>query len=146
MKTVSPKRTTRRFFHVVSYRLEGGGLVVSVLNTELVEKSLKDSEALRKAFLKNKMNKALFTNPGRFRRAAEIFDPSDETTEASTTDQSYLSRLWNPDGSKKHSRFVLKLHGPTTFCRILITSGPMKNPLMRPSLMKIYVIPRSNFS
>jgi len=55
-------------FHVVSYKVENGNLVVKILNTDLVDDGLKDSKALKKAFLKHKDNESLFRDPGIFRR------------------------------------------------------------------------------
>ena len=55
-------------FHVVSYALVNGELEIKLLNTDLVDNELKDSEALRKSFLKHKGNKDLFTYPGKYRR------------------------------------------------------------------------------
>ena len=55
-------------FHVASYQLKDGKLTIRFLNTNLVEEDLENSDALRKAFLKHKNNKELFTNPGGFRK------------------------------------------------------------------------------
>ena len=55
-------------FDVVSYALANGELTIKILNTDLVDDELKDSEALRESFLKHKGNKDLFTDPGKFRR------------------------------------------------------------------------------
>ena len=66
-----PEKDDKALFHVVSYKLAAGELVVSALNTELVDKSLKDGESLRQAFLKNQSNKALFNPIGRFRRVGK---------------------------------------------------------------------------
>ncbi|MCF7854062.1 MAG: hypothetical protein K9N51_04630 [Candidatus Pacebacteria bacterium] len=55
-------------FHVVSYALEGDRLTIKVLNKDLVNDELTDSESLRKAFLEHKRSADLFTNPGVFRR------------------------------------------------------------------------------
>ncbi len=57
-----------RDYNVVSYNFSNGELVIKTLNTDLVDDDLKDSEALKKAFLKNKDNKDLFTDPGKFRK------------------------------------------------------------------------------
>jgi len=64
-----PKKDDKALFHVVAYRIANGELEVSVLNTALVHKTLKDSDSLGKAFLENHENTALFTEIGRFRRA-----------------------------------------------------------------------------
>ena len=58
-----------RRFHVVSYLLSDGQLEIKTLNSELVDKNLQDSAKLMEAFLKNKDNKDLFKNPGKFRKA-----------------------------------------------------------------------------
>lgn len=55
-------------FHVVSYRIEGGTLEVRTLNTSVVGKANRTTEALREAFLKNKDAVNLFENPGVFRK------------------------------------------------------------------------------
>ncbi len=55
-------------FAVVSYALANGELEIKFLNMDLVDNELKDSEALRKSFLKHKGNKDLFTDPFKFRR------------------------------------------------------------------------------
>lgn len=55
-------------FHVASYEIKKGILEVKTLNTDVVDDELKDSEALRKAFLKNTKNKDLFEDPGKFKR------------------------------------------------------------------------------
>jgi hypothetical protein len=55
-------------FMVVSYALANGELTIKELNKDLVDNELKDSEALRKSFLKHKGNKDLFIRPDKFRR------------------------------------------------------------------------------
>jgi hypothetical protein len=55
---------------VVSYTLSNGELTLMTLNTAVVDETLKNSAALRKAFERNKDNKELFANPGRFRKVA----------------------------------------------------------------------------
>jgi hypothetical protein len=60
-----------RKYHVVSYTLSNGELTLMTLNTAVVDKTLKDSAALRRAFEKNKKNKELFVNPGKFRKVAK---------------------------------------------------------------------------
>lgn len=57
-----------RTYQVVSYALSQGELEVRTLNSDLVDKNLKDSAGLRQAFIKNKDNKDLFREPGKFRR------------------------------------------------------------------------------
>jgi hypothetical protein len=61
-------KDNKELFHVVSYQLSNGELIIKTLNTNLVNHDLKDSEALKKAFLKHKDNKDLFRDPGRFRK------------------------------------------------------------------------------
>lgn len=58
-----------RRFHVVSYALSDSLLEIRTLNSWLVDKNLKDSARLMEAFLKNKDNKDLFKDPGKFRKA-----------------------------------------------------------------------------
>jgi hypothetical protein len=58
----------KKLFHLVSYQLSNGELIIKTLNTKLVDDGLKDSEALKKAFLKYKDDKELFIDPGRFRK------------------------------------------------------------------------------
>jgi hypothetical protein len=60
-----------RVYHVISYKLSNGELEIRTLNTDLVDKDLQSSAMLREAFLNHKDNKALFTNPGKFRRVKE---------------------------------------------------------------------------
>ena len=55
-------------FLVASYRLTGGKLEIKTLNTDLVDKDLKTTDGLRKAFLKHEDNKDLFKDPGFFRK------------------------------------------------------------------------------
>ncbi|OGP53442.1 MAG: hypothetical protein A2Y65_07055 [Deltaproteobacteria bacterium RBG_13_52_11] len=61
-------KDNKELFHVVSYQLSNGELIIKILNTNLVDDGLKDSEALKKAFLKHKDDKNLFKDPGRFRK------------------------------------------------------------------------------
>jgi hypothetical protein len=61
----------KELFHVASYRLDAGELMVRTLNTELVAEDLKDSEALRAAFFRHQGDGALFADPGRFRKIQE---------------------------------------------------------------------------
>ena len=58
-------------FCVVSYALANGELAVKVLNTGLVPKELKGSEALRRALLQHQDSSDLFTEPGRFVRVRD---------------------------------------------------------------------------
>ena len=64
------ERNEKDLFQVASYQLVGDELLVRTLNRELVADELKDSAALRKAFLNHRSSKELFTNPGRFKRVA----------------------------------------------------------------------------
>ena len=59
---------TKKLFHVVSYQLSNGELIIKTLNTDLVRDDLKDSKALKEAFLKHKADKDLFRDPGKFRK------------------------------------------------------------------------------
>ena len=54
--------------HVASYRLENEELEIRLLNEELVDDEFKTSESLAHSFLKQRRNKKLFVNPGKFRR------------------------------------------------------------------------------
>jgi hypothetical protein len=58
-------------YHVVSYSMVNGELVIKTLNTDLVSKDLHDSAALSQAFLKNKGGGDLFRYPGRFKKVAK---------------------------------------------------------------------------
>jgi hypothetical protein len=60
-----------REYHVISYKLTNSELEIRTLNTDLVDKNLQDSASLRQAFLKHKVNKDLFTNPGKFRKVTQ---------------------------------------------------------------------------
>lgn len=57
-----------RKYLVASYKLSNGELSIMTLNTAVVDKSLKDSAALRRSFEKNRHNPELFVNPGHFRK------------------------------------------------------------------------------
>ena len=61
-------RHEKELFHVVSFRLLDRKLEIKMLNTELVDDDLKDSDKLKKAFLKHKDNKDLFEGLGKLRR------------------------------------------------------------------------------
>ena len=63
-----PKDDAKELFHVVQYRCENGRLEIKTLNSDVVDKGLKESSALQKALLTHKDNKDLFTDPGTFRR------------------------------------------------------------------------------
>ena len=64
-------KDAKELFCVVSYSLANGELEVKVLNTDLVGKELKNSEALRGAFLEYQGDKDLFTGPARFGRVKD---------------------------------------------------------------------------
>jgi hypothetical protein len=57
-----------RKYQVTTYSMSNGELEIKTLNTDLVDKDLKDTASIKQAFLKNKDNKDLFRNPGKFRR------------------------------------------------------------------------------
>jgi len=57
-----------RKYHVVSYELSNDGLEIKTLNTDLVDKNLKESSKLRKAFVKNRGDMKLFQDPVMFMR------------------------------------------------------------------------------
>ena len=59
-----------RRYHVVSYKLSDGQFEMRILNADLVDKNLTDSAKLMEAFLKNKDNKDLFKEPGKFRKVS----------------------------------------------------------------------------
>lgn len=61
-------KDNKELFQVVSYQLSHGDLIIKTLNSSLVGDDLRDSEALKKAFLKHKNDKDLFQDPGRFRK------------------------------------------------------------------------------
>jgi hypothetical protein len=61
-------------FIVASYELTQDELEIRLLNSDLVSEELKESAALRKAFLEHQDDEALFIDPERFRR----IDPSPE--------------------------------------------------------------------
>ena len=57
-----------RKYQVAIYTISKGELEIKTLNTNLVDKDLQDTASIKQAFLKNKDNKDLFTNPGKFKR------------------------------------------------------------------------------
>ena len=63
-------KTGERKYHVVSYQFVNGELEIKTLNTDLVDKNLKDRNKLKKAFLTNKNKGELFRNPVRFKKVA----------------------------------------------------------------------------
>ncbi len=64
----NPDKDDKKLFHVVSYQWSNGELIIKTLNTDLVRNDIKDSKALKKAFLKHKADKGLFRDPGKFRK------------------------------------------------------------------------------
>jgi len=64
-----PRKDDKLLYHVASYRLVDQELQVAVLNTELVDKTLKTSEAVNSIMLANQRDPALFKTVGRFKRA-----------------------------------------------------------------------------
>jgi hypothetical protein len=57
-----------RKYQVVKYVLSNGELEIKTLNTDLIDKDLPDTASIKQAFVKNKDNRDLFRNPGKFRR------------------------------------------------------------------------------
>ena len=66
-----PETDEKDLFHVASYRLTNSGLEIKLLDTDLVDDALKTTDELVRAFLEQKDNKELFTDPGLFRRVKE---------------------------------------------------------------------------
>ena len=66
-----PQEDEKKLFHVVSYQLADGKLVIKNLNAELVDDELKTRAGLVKSFLGHKDDEKLFINPDSFRRIAE---------------------------------------------------------------------------
>jgi len=63
-----PDKEQKNLYHVATYRLENEELEIRLLNEELVDDELKTYETLAHSFLKQRRNKKLFVNPGKFRR------------------------------------------------------------------------------
>lgn len=61
-------RQGKDLFHVVSYELVHGELVIRTLNSDVVDDSLKDTGSLVNAFLKHKNSRNLFVDPCRFKK------------------------------------------------------------------------------
>lgn len=61
-------RQEKGLFHVVSYALVNGELVIRTLNSDVADDSLKDAGSLVNAFLKHKNSKNLFVDPCRFKK------------------------------------------------------------------------------
>lgn len=57
-----------KLYHVASYQLQDGQLQIKTLNTDLVDNKLKTTDELVQAFLAQKDNAELFTDPGLFQR------------------------------------------------------------------------------
>lgn len=57
-----------RKYQVVTYSMSKGELEIKTMNTDLIDKNLRDTGSIREAFLNNKDNRDLFRNPGKFRR------------------------------------------------------------------------------
>ena len=66
-----PEKDVKELYHVASYVLANGRLEVRMLNTDLVDDNIKNSEALSEAFLKHQDDKGLFSDPGMFRRVKD---------------------------------------------------------------------------
>lgn len=64
-------KTGERKYHAVSYQFVNGEIEIKTMNTDLVDKNLKDSNKLKKAFLTNKNKGELFINPVRFKKAVK---------------------------------------------------------------------------
>ena len=58
-------------YDVISYSLSNNEVEIKTLNTYVIDENIKDSAGLKEAFMKNRDNKDLFANPGRFRRVRE---------------------------------------------------------------------------
>lgn len=63
-------KTGERKYQVVSYQFVKGELEIKTLNTDLVDKNIKDRNKLKTAFLTNKNKEELFRNPVRFKKVA----------------------------------------------------------------------------
>ncbi|MBN1675486.1 MAG: hypothetical protein JXR37_30880 [Kiritimatiellae bacterium] len=68
LKGPVPKK--ERKYHVVAYSLAGDLLQVQILNTELIDPKIRDSEALKNRIQKHKKDPALFRHGAQFRRLA----------------------------------------------------------------------------
>jgi hypothetical protein len=64
-------KTDERKYQVVSYQFVNGELEIKTLNTELVDKNIKDRNKLKTSFLINKNKGELFRNPVKFRKAVK---------------------------------------------------------------------------
>jgi hypothetical protein len=63
-------KTGERKYQVVSYQFVKGELEIKTLNTDLVDKNIKDRNKLKIAFLTNKNKGELFRNPVRFKKVS----------------------------------------------------------------------------
>ena len=63
-------KTGERKYQVISYQFVKGELEIKTLNTDLVDKNIKDRNKLKIAFLTNKNKGELFRNPVRFKKVA----------------------------------------------------------------------------
>ena len=63
-----PETDETELFYAVSYQLTAGQLEIKTLNTDLVDKDLKTTDELQKAFLQHKDNNDLFIDPELFRK------------------------------------------------------------------------------
>jgi hypothetical protein len=66
-----PAEDEKELYHVVSYQLGDGKLEIRTLNTDLVGRGLKTTEALVRAFLDHRDDSKLFTDFRKFRRIDE---------------------------------------------------------------------------
>lgn len=58
----------KTFYPIITYEIVEGILIIRLLNPEVVDVEIKDSEVLRETFLKNKDRSDLFTEPVHYRR------------------------------------------------------------------------------
>jgi hypothetical protein len=61
----------RKAYPILSYEIVAGILSVSALNTDVVDGEIKDSAALRRAYLANRERPDLFAAPTHFRRVED---------------------------------------------------------------------------
>ncbi len=65
-----PVKETDRKYDVLSYKVSGDLLQISMLNTKIVPKTITDTQGLLKAFQDNQNNPELFVNSVKFRKLA----------------------------------------------------------------------------
>ena len=65
------EKDEKKRFHLVAHRLAGDSLEIKLLNTERVDKSLGDSEALLKAFIDHKGAANPFIDAITFKKVAQ---------------------------------------------------------------------------